>query len=180
MSEPTSFPAELPDPYPAPAVVRSPARWIAPLALAISLLAAGTAGWALAKPAPQAEVKAEVKNVSSDPKGQVCSAFSVVSKAVYRYTNVNLPADLGVALPATQEAVAANARLAMSGGSAYLLRNLPSNAAADLADEVRSFADNLDTIAMKLLAGVPDKDPELTDLLKSVDQANKKIGGLCK
>ena len=176
MSEPTAFPTDFPDPNPAPAVIRRPARWIAPLALAISLLAAGTAGWALAKPAPQAAAV----NVSSDPKGQVCSAFFTVSEAVYRYTNVNLPPDLGAALPAAQEAIAANARLAMSGGSAYLLRNLPSNAAADLAEEVRGFADTLDTIAMKLLAGVPDKNPELTDLLKSADQANKKIGGLCK
>ena len=168
MSEPTAFPADFPDPNPAPAVAHRPARWIAPLALAISLLAAGAAGWALAKPAPQAAAV----NVSSDPKGQVCSAFFTVSEAVYRYTNVNLPADLGAALPAAQEAVA--------GGSAYLLRNLPSNAAADLTEEVRSFADTLDTIAMKLLAGVPDKDPELTGLLKSADQANKKIGGLCK
>jgi hypothetical protein len=45
---------------------------------------------------------------------------------------------------------------------------------------VRSFAGTLDTIAMKLLAGVPDKDPELTNLLKSADDANKKIAGLCK
>jgi hypothetical protein len=44
------------------------------------------------------------------------------------------------------------ARLAMSGGSAYLLRNLPSNAEPDLSSEVRSFAGTLDTIAMKLLA----------------------------
>ena len=57
-------------------------------------------------------------NVSSDPKGQVCSAFFTVSEAVYRYTNVNLPADLGAALPAAQEAVAANARLAAGEGSA--------------------------------------------------------------
>jgi hypothetical protein len=176
MSEPTAFPTDYPDAYPAPAVVHQPARWIAPLALVVSLLAAGAAGWALAKPAPQAPAV----NVSSDPKGQVCSAFTTVSKAVYRYTNVSLPADLGAALPAAQEAVAANARLAMSGGSAYLLRNLPSNAAADLAQEIRDFAGTLDTIAMKLLAGVPDKDPELTGLLKSADQANTKIAGLCK
>jgi hypothetical protein len=45
---------------------------------------------------------------------------------------------------------------------------------------VRDFAATLDTIAMKLLAGVPDKDPELKNLLKSADDANKKITELCK
>lgn len=183
MSEPTIDPLRSAEGY--PGVVsrdRSP-RWIAPLALAISLLAAGAAGWGLLRPASPPEENAspsEVMSVTDNPKGQVCAAFSTVSAAVFRYTNVTLPSDLGAALPAAQEAIAANARLAMSGGSAYLLRNLPSNAEPDLSSEVRSFAGTLDTIAMKLLAGVPDKDPELTNLLKSADDANKKIAGLCK
>jgi hypothetical protein len=181
MSEPTDFPAERPEAYPAPVTADRRGRWIAPLALVISLLAAGAAGWTLARPAPHADApQADAPNISSDPKGQVCSAFSTVGAAVYRYTNVTLPADLGPTLPAAQEAIAANARLAMAGGSAYLLRNLPPNAAADLSSEVRDFAGTLDTIAMKLLAGVPDTDPELKNLLKSADDANKRIAELCK
>ena len=181
MSEPTAFHAERPEAYPAPVTADRRGRWIAPLALVISLLAAGAAGWTLARPAPHANApQADAPNISSDPKGQVCSAFSTVGAAVYRYTNVTLPADLGPTLPAAQEAIAANARLAMAGGSAYLLRNLPPNAAADLSSEVRDFAGTLDTIAMKLLAGVPDTDPELKNLLKSADDANKKIAELCK
>jgi hypothetical protein len=180
MSEPTDLTEERPEAYPAP-VTADRRGWIAPLALVISLLAAGAAGWTLARPAPHANApQADAPNISSDPKGQVCSAFSTVGAAVYRYTNVTLPADLGPALPAAQEAIAANARLAMAGGSAYLLRNLPPNAAADLSSEVRDFAGTLDTIAMKLLAGVPDTDPELKNLLKSADDANKKIAELCK
>ena len=181
MSEPTDFPAERPEAYPAPVTADRRGRWIAPLALVISLLAAVAAGWTLARPAPHANApQADAPNISSDPKGQVCSAFSTVGAAVYRYTNVTLPADLGPTLPAAQEAIAANARLAMAGGSAYLLRNLPPNAAADLSSEVRDFAGTLDTIAMKLLAGVPDKDPELKNLLKSADDANQRIAELCK
>jgi hypothetical protein len=180
MSEPTDLTEERPEAYPAP-VTADRRGWIAPLALVISLLAAGAAGWTLARPAPHADApQADAPNISSDPKGQVCSAFSTVGAAVYRYTNVTLPADLGPTLPAAQEAIAANARLAMAGGSAYLLRNLPPNAAADLSSEVRDFAGTLDTIAMKLLAGVPDTDPELKNLLKSADDANKKIAELCK
>jgi hypothetical protein len=45
---------------------------------------------------------------------------------------------------------------------------------------VRDFAATLDTIAMKLLAGVPDTDQELKNLLKSADDANKRIAELCK
>lgn len=181
MSEPTDLPEERPEAYPAPVTADRRGRWIAPLALVISLLAAGAAGWTLARPAPHANApQADAPNISSDPKGQVCSAFSTVGAAVYRYTNVTLPADLGPTLPAAQEAIAANARLAMAGGSAYLLRNLPPNAAADLSREVRDFAATLDTIAMKLLAGVPDTDQELKNLLKSADDANKRIAELCK
>jgi hypothetical protein len=57
---------------------------------------------------------------------------------------------------------------------------LPSNAPTDLAGEIRGFADGLSTIAMKLLAGVPDNTPELKNLLVSADDANKRITGLCK
>ncbi len=165
MAEPISRPA--------------PVRWIAPAALAISLLAAGGAGLALLKPAPAAETSA-LSGASDDPKAQVCGAFRTVSDGVYRYTHATPSPDLGPALPAAQEAIAANARLAMSGGATYLLQNLPSNAPTDLAGEIRGFAGDLSTIAMKLLAGVPDNNPELTNLLRSADDANKRISGLCK
>jgi hypothetical protein len=182
MSEPTTYPAA------PPVSRRRTAGWIAPLALVISLLAAGTAGWAAFKPAPEpAPVAAPIvapavdtSNASADPTRQICDAFSTVSAAVFRYTHANPTGDPGVALAAAQEAIAANARLAMSGGSTYLLRNLSDNTPADLADNVRSFAGTLDTIAMRLLAGVPDDNPDLVDLLKTADESNKKISGLCK
>jgi hypothetical protein len=188
MPEPTTYP-------PAPAVSRPrTAGWIAPLALVISLLAAGAAGWAAFKPAPangplpSAETApsaepapaADTSTAGADPKGQICDAFSTVSAAVFRYTHANPTGDPGVALAAAQEAIAANARLAMSGGSTYLLRNLSANTPAELADNVRSFAGTLDTIAMRLLAGVPDDNPDLVNLLKAADESNKKISGLCK
>jgi hypothetical protein len=165
MAEPSNYPASI--------------RWIAPAALAIALLAAGGAGWALLKPAPAAETSA-LPGASDDPKAQVCSAFRTVGDGVYRYTHATPSPDLGPALPAAQEAIAANARLAMSGGATYLLQNLPSNAPTDLAGEIRGFAGDLSTIAMKLLAGVPDNTPELRNLLGSADDANKRITGLCK
>ena len=178
MSEPKTYPA-------APPVSRPrTAGWIAPLALVISLLAAGTAGWAAFKPAPEpapaAAPVADTSNDSANPTGQICDAFGTVSDAVFRYSHANPTGEPGVALAAAQEAIAANARLAMSGGSTYLLRNLSSNTPAELADSVRSFASTLDTIAMRLLAGVPDDNPDMVNLLKTADESGKKVSGLCK
>jgi hypothetical protein len=119
-------------------------------------------------------------STSADPKGDVCSAFKTVSTAVTRYTNVTLPDNLGPALPGTQEAIAANARLAMTGGSSYLLRSLSPDTPAELADNVRTFAGTLDTIGMKLLTGMPNTDPGLVTMLQSAEASNKKIAELCK
>jgi hypothetical protein len=182
MSEPLTDPVNYPDlpTAPAPVARRGPAAWIAPLALVISLLAAGAAGWALLKPVPTPSATDAGVSAGADPKGEVCSAFTIVSTAVTRYTNVTLPDDLGPALPGTQEAIAANARLAMTGGSTYLLRNLSPNTPPELADNVRSFAGTLDTIGMKLLTGIPNDNPELVTLLQSAETSNKKIADLCK
>jgi len=157
-----------------------PAGWIAPLALVISLLAAGAAGWTLLKPAPTPAPTADTSTASADPKGQVCAAFKTVTGAIYRYSHADPVGDPSMALAAAQEAVAANTRLAMSGGATYLLRNLSSNAPAELADEVRSFAGNVDTVAMKLLSGISNTAPEMVDLLQSAEQSSKKITELCK
>lgn len=152
-----------------------PAGWIAPVALVISLLAAVAAGWSLFKPAA-----ATGNPAADDAKGQVCKAFKTVSDAVYLRTNQAPPPNLGPATPAAIEAIAANARLAMAGGSAYLMEKLPSNAPGDLAKEVRAFAGNLDSIAMNALAGISNDKPEQAELLKAAEESNKKIVELCK
>jgi hypothetical protein len=182
MSEPTSDPVNYPDLPSAPVSTARPgtAAWIAPLALVVSLLAAGAAGWALFKPSPTPPATDADVSTVADPKGEVCSAFKIVSTAVTRYTNVTLPDNLGPALPGTQEAIAANARLAMTGGSTYLLRNLAPNTPPELADNVRRFAGTLDTIGMKLLTGIPNDNPELVTSLQSAETSNKKIAELCK
>lgn len=157
-------------------VSTGPAGWIAPVALVISLLAAVAAGWSLFKPASGGGANAS----AADPKGQVCTAFKTVSDAVYLRTNQAPPPDLGPATPAAVEAIAANARLAMAGGATYLMDKLPSNAPGDLAKEVRSFAGDLNSIAMNALAGISNDKPEQADLLKSAEEANKRIVDLCK
>lgn len=169
-----------------PTVSRVPARvssqsrtgWMAPVALVLSLLAAGAAGWALLKPAPEPTTAVAAK--SDDPKASVCKAFKTVSDAVFFQTNRSPSPELGPAIPAAMEAIAANARLAMSEGATYLLAHVPSNAPEELANEARTFAGELSSIAMNALAGIPNDKPEQAELLKSAEKSNTKIGDLCK
>jgi len=160
---------------PAPARGSGP-RWIAPTALILSLIAVAGAGWALFKPEP-----VEVDPLSSaDPKGQVCSAYTLVSEAVSIQTKRSPGPNLGPMTAVATEAIAANARLAMAGGASYLLDQLPPNAPAELATEVRAFAGDLNSIAMNALAGIPnDREPQ-AGLLSSAEQSNKKLAELCK
>jgi hypothetical protein len=158
---------------PSPVHVNTTPGWIAPAALALAVLAAAGAGWALFKPASNGNGSA------ADPKGTVCTAFRTVSDAVSLQTNQAAP-DLGPVTPVANLAIAANARLAMAGGANYLLDILPSNASADLATAVRSFAGDLNGIAMNALAGIPNDKPEQAALLKSAEESNKKIADLCK
>lgn len=158
-----------------PIQLQSGPKWVAPAALVISVLAAAGAGWALSKPAPAGGPAA-----AADPKAQVCGAFTTVSTAVSIQTKRSPAPDLGPAAPIAAEAIAANARLAMAGGASYLLEQLPSNAPEQLAEETRTFARNLNGIAMNALAGIPnDKEPQ-AGLLKSVEESNKRIAELCK
>lgn len=157
----------------APVHVKTSPGWMTPAALALSVLAVAGAGWALFKPATNANGSA------ADPKGTVCTAFRTVSNAVSLQTNQVAP-DLGPVTPVANSAIAANARLAMAGGANYLLDILPSNTSADLAKEVRAFAGNLNGIAMNALAGISNDKPEQAALLKSAEETNKKITDLCK
>ena len=168
MSEPIGYPPVLPPPAPA----RGPATWIAPLALVISLLAAVAAGWALLKPAPAADGG---NPAVADPTGQICSAFFLVSNGVALQTRLNVGTD-----PSAQQAIAANARLAMSSGADYLRTKLASNTPAELAEPIATFADQLQTIAQYYLAGENNDSPAQAARLKDADVSSKTIAGLCK
>lgn len=160
--------------YPASAPT-SGARWIAPVALVIALLAAGAAGWALLKPAPSATVAAGGGSEAADPKAEACKAFYLVSSGVALQTKTDLGPE-----PAALQAVAANARLAMASGAVYLRDNLPSNTPAELGDEMRSFADQLQTIAQYYLAGQKNDDPDQAARLTAVEKTTQNLITLCK
>lgn len=167
-------------PYPAqptqpaqPAQGRGVAGWMAPLALVLSLLAVGTSVWALLKPAPEPP---SVGNPAvADPKAQACAAFFLVSNGVALQSRLNAGPD-----PVAAQAIAANARLAMSGGADYIRAKLASNTPAELAAPLTDFADQLQTIAQYYLAGQTNENPEQAARLTTADESSKKLAALCK
>lgn len=61
----------------------------------------------------------------------------------------------------------------------YLPDQLPLNAAAELAAEVRSFARDLNSIAMNALAGIPNNRELQAGLLVWAEDSIKKFTELC-
>ena len=109
------------------------------------------------------------------PENARCTAFDTVSKAVKLQTNADLGPD-----PVALEAVAGNARLALLGGGQYLLNRLDSATPPELADAVRSFANNLQDIGMYAAAGVMNSDPAQAARLAEGEATRKQILDLCK
>ncbi len=146
--------------------------WAAPAALLVAVVAVALAIWALTSASSNAPAAAMQ---AGDPKMRVCTAVDTVSKAVTLQTHADLGPD-----PVAQEAVAGNARLALVGGGHYLLSRLDSATPPELADAVRSFADDLQDIGMNLLAGVPNTDPVQAGRLADADAGRKQLVDLCK
>jgi hypothetical protein len=76
--------------------------------------------------------------------------------------------------------VAANARLATLGGGEYLLSRLDPATPSELADPVRSFANNLQDIGMNQLVGLPNTDPTVAARLSEAQAASQQITDMCK
>ena len=177
-----AYPSEAHEPqkaaYPvsrAPITVNSsPARWLAPLAVAISLIAAGLAAWALVK-APASHNASAVPGGDADPKATVCTAFQKVVTAVSLQTHTDVGQE-----PVQKLAVAGNARLALLGGGQYLLARIPDGAPKDLTKVVREFANNLEEIGMNYLAGAVDTDPAQATLQTESQAQNAKIVDMCQ
>jgi hypothetical protein len=150
-------------------------RWIAPLALLIAVIAVALAVWALLRPPSVSNAPTPTAAQSADAKGRACAAYTTVRTAVSLQTH----GDLGPE-PVAQAAIAANARLAMSAGSSYLVANTDAGTPADLAAAMRSFAANLADISMNAQAGVRNDDPAQAARLHDGEAINAKIAGLCK
>jgi hypothetical protein len=168
-------------------VTPGPARWIAPTALVLALLAAGAAGWSLLKPAP-APVPAPAPPVETqtaavfftgpevdNPKEAACGAAALVAAGVARQSQINLGED-----PAALETVAANTRLAMTGGAIYLRDTVPVNTPPELAEPITALSRQLQDAAQHFFAGQNSSDPEQNSRLTAAGESTKQIAELCK
>ena len=164
--------------------------WVAPAALALAVIAVavaiGGALWASTRtPDAPAVTAQQPDGTAQQPDGtalqpdaakaRACAAFDMVRKAVSVQTNINLGPDA-----VAKVAVAANARLATLGGSQYLLSRLDPATPADLADAARSFANNLQDVAMLQLVGTPNTDAEVAALMSEAQTASQNIATICK
>ena len=139
---------------------------MAVLSLLVALAAIGVAAWALVMAWPQGKDTAEP---TAESKQKVCAAFDTVSKAVQLQTHADLGPDSDRA-----EAVAGNARLSLIGGGEYLLSRLDDQTPPDLADAVRSFANNLEEIGINALAGATNDDPQQAARLTAGEEAGTR------
>ncbi len=145
------------------------------IALVVAVAALGIAVWALLSAPSSSEASTATADQSTDPKTRVCDAFELVRGAVSLQTNANLGPD-----PVATQAVAANARLATLGGGQFLLSRLDGEVPGDLADAVRSFANNLEYIGMGQLAGAPADDPTQKNRMTEAQSTSTEISELCK
>jgi hypothetical protein len=157
------------DPYP---------RWwksprgqaLAALVIAVIAAALAVAAWFR----PTHEGAAGTYPQSGDAKTNLCSASTVVRQGVVTNTHLANP---GGNDRTGQLAVAANARLALLGGGAYLRERLAANPGAppDLAQAVNAMANTIEQLGVNYLANVPNEAqvPLRHDVDSEIAQLNK-------
>ena len=111
---------------------------------------------------------------AADATARACAAFATVRQAVVLQTHADGGSD-----PVAATAVAANARLAMSAGGAYLLGRLDPATPRQLASAIRSFAEVLEDIAMNALAGIANDDPTQAARLREAEVASARVAAFC-
>lgn len=139
-------------------------------ALAIALIAAGFAIAAWLRPAHEGPRYPQ----AGDAKTNLCAAYKVVHQAVVTNTHLASP---GANDPGGQLAVAANARLALLGGGAYMRDTLAAQTAppADLAKAADSLAATIEQLGVNYLANADNAEqmPLRHDLDSEIGTLNK-------
>lgn len=163
-------------PLPAPPLWGS-SRWPTLAALAIAVIAAAVAVAAWFRPAFESASPTFTDQQTALAKTNVCSAYAAVHQGVVRNTHL---ADPNPNDPAGQLAIAANARLALLGGGAYLQDRVAAQPAtpADLTQAVNSMANTLEQLGVGYLEAASNivLDPLRHDLDSQVAQINKLCG----
>ena len=159
------------EPPPLPRGRRVP-QWPVYAALAIAVIAVVLAALAYFHPAHNSA--SATAQQGGDAKANVCSAYATARKAVVVNTHLRSPNPHD---PIADLSVAANARLALLGGGAYLRERLAANTAApgDLANSVNSMANTIQQLGINYLTGAtPDiQNPLRKDLNSEITQIDK-------
>ena len=158
-----------------PLALQMRARWIAPAALVVAVIAVAVAIWALLSPTNTSTAPVPTGRQIADAKARACASFTVVRSAVALQTHAGLGND-----PVAVQAVAANARLSMSAGASYLLAAMDPATPGDLAAAIGSFAKDLQDISMYAQAGVANDDPAQAARLHDGETLSLTVAGLCK
>ena len=181
MSDITETDQPLPDAAsPAPTALQ---RYGVPAALLVAVVAIVLAIWAVTNAhsdrsealTSSASSGSEAIKLPGDPKTRVCGAYDTVSNAVNRQFHVNLGNT-----PTAKAAASVNVQLALLGGGQYLLNQLDAATPSELADAVRSYADQLQQIGVNGLAGSANGDPAQTERMTKADSAKNQIVEMCK
>jgi hypothetical protein len=113
----------------------------------------------------------------NDAKAATCKASLLATRSVVRNTHLKNPEPDN---PLGSLAVAANARLALSSGGAYLHDSLSTQPATpeNLRNAVESLANTLEGLGVSYMAGESNEARE--PMRKDLDSQIKEIDGLCK
>jgi hypothetical protein len=146
------------------------------IAMILAIAALAVAGWTLyrseySKPSYSDTQRAEAKV-------KACTAMDLVRRGVS--LNTNLAPAGGPADVTGSMAVAANARVSLYDGGQYLLAKLDPATPSDLAEAVRTFANNLMDIGAAATAGAQNTDPDQAARLRDSEAANATVTELCK
>lgn len=151
-----------------------------PLATAavVGLVAGALGGMAVAgwwRPASGTAGKFSAQQVD-DAKKDVCAAALLARQAVAKNMHLKNPDPEN---PIAQLAVAANARLSLTGGAAYLRGRLDEDTAAprEVIDAARAMAGALEHLNVSYLVGQPNTDHE--QLGRELDSRITELGKLC-
>jgi hypothetical protein len=151
------------------------ARWSVAISVVIALIAVALAAWALLHPLHTSTAAPATDEQISAAKARACTDVDTVRKAVTLQTHASAGND-----PVAVQATAANARLALDAGGTYLLGRLDPATPPPLAAAIRTFADNLQEIAMNTLAGAGNDDPAQASRLRDGETSSGQIDDLCK
>jgi hypothetical protein len=162
-------------PLPSPHWWKS-SRWAAFAALAMALIATAVAVAAWFRPVESASPTFTGQQ-TAQAKSNVCSAYTAVHQGVVKNTHL---ADPNPRDPVGQLAIAANARLALLGGGAYLRDRVAAQPATppDLAQAVNSMGNTIEQLGVGYLEAATSivLDPLRHDLDSEVTQLNALCG----